>query len=249
MEKLNLATDDLHKPIFSQIQEYLAEMILSGELPPETKLPSERELSKQLDISRMTVRRAITELVNEGMLNRRHGSGTYVSRPKITYNARELLNYIDAMQSRGIATGSQLLEFGQIPASRRLAERLAMDIGQPIYRVMVMRLANRIPFVLERSYFPCVRCPNLEEYDLERSSIHDLLTEIYNVKIYKVIQSVEAVLASDIVARQLRVEEGFPLLMISRTLYQKEKNQPVMYAQDFLRSDYARIETEYYSEE
>ena len=85
-------SSDLDKPLYIRIQEYLAERIFSGELPPDTKLPSERELSRELEISRMTVRRAITELVNEGLLTRRHGSGTYVAKPRVAYEARELVS-------------------------------------------------------------------------------------------------------------------------------------------------------------
>lgn len=227
-----------------QIQEYIAELILSGQMPPETKLPSERELSQNLDVSRMTVRRSITELVNEGVLERRHGSGTYVAKPRITYNARELISYVQAMQTRGITTTSQLLEFGQVPASRRLAERLDLGVGDPLYRVILLRLANRIPFVVERYFFPNSRLPNLEEYDLEKTSINDLLTEGYGVQFGHIAQSIEAVAASETVADQLRVDEGFPLLMITKTISRKSDGKPVEFAQDFLRSDYARVHSE-----
>jgi len=237
-------SSDLDKPLYIRIQEYLAERIFSGELPPDTKLPSERELSRELEISRMTVRRAITELVNEGLLTRRHGSGTYVAKPRVAYEARELVSYTQAMRSRGIAVGSQLLEFSQVPASRRLAERLQVEIGEALYHVARLRLANRVPTILERSFLPCERTPNLEEYDLERTSIHDLLTAGYGVRVQHVTQTIEAVTASDTLAKQLRVEEGFPLLMVSRTIHRAGDGKPVVYSQDLLRSDYARIHLE-----
>ncbi len=239
-----MATEGLNKPLYVQIQEYIAEMILRGEIPPEAKIPSEREFSQSLDVSRMTVRRSITELVNEGILERRHGSGTYVAKPRITYNARELISYVQAMQTRGIETTSQLLEFGQVPASRRLSEWLSVVIGDPLYRVVILRLANRIPFVVERYFFPNSRLPNLEEYNLEKTSINDLLTEGYGVQFGHISQSIEAVSASETVAEQLRVEEGFPLLLISKTICRKSDGLPIEFAQDFLRSDYARIHSE-----
>jgi GntR family transcriptional regulator len=236
--------DGLNKPIYLQIQEYLAELILSGQMPPEAKLPSERELSQSLDVSRMTVRRSITELVNEGLLERRHGSGTYVAKPRITYNARELLSYVKAMQTRGISTTSQLLEFSQAPASRRLADRLEIEIGDALYLVSILRLANRTPFVVERYYFPANRLPNLEEYDLEKTNINDLINAGYNLAFGKVSQSIEAVAASDNIAQQLRVDEGFPLLVITKTIRGKADGKPIEFAQDYLRSDYARIQSE-----
>ena len=152
-------SEELSKPLYNQIQEYITELILSGKLAPDAKIQSEREFSEELGVSRMTVRRAITELVNVGLLVRRHGSGTYVAQPKVTYEAREMVNYIQAMNARNIATTSQLLEFEEMAASRRLAELLGIQIGNPLYHVSVLRFANRVPVILERVFFPRDRWP------------------------------------------------------------------------------------------
>lgn len=232
----------LNKPLYVQIQEYIAELILSGKLKPETKLQSEREFSEELGVSRMTVRRALTELVSEGLLERRHGSGTYVAKPRITYLAHELVDSTAAMQARNIATASQLLEFGEIAASRRLAEQLEVGIGDPIYRVSILRLANRVPVLLERCFFPAERCPQLEEWDLEKSEISGLLAQIYGARLGKVVQTLEAVSATEAIAQPLRVREGHPLLVLSRTVFDAQSEKPIQYAQDFYRGDYARIQ-------
>jgi GntR family transcriptional regulator len=232
---------EINKPLYTRIQEHIAELILSGKLAPNTKIQSERDFSEDLGVSRMTVRRAITELVNEGLLERKHGSGTYVAKPKVTYEAWELVNYVQAIQHRNIAVASQLLEFDELVASRRLAESLQVEIGNPIYRIAVLRFANRVPVILERVFVPCANCPNLEEWNLEKSSIYDLLTDVYHLEPGRISQTAEAVVATDKVAQQLRVEEGFPLLMLSRVIYEKNSGKPVVFSQDFLRSDYARI--------
>lgn len=237
-------SDEINKPLFSRIQEYIADLILTGKLKPETKIQSEREFSEDLGVSRMTVRKALTELVNEGLLERKHGSGTYVAKPKITYDAREMVNYVQAMQRRNIATASQLLEFDEMVASRRLAEILKIEIGNPLYRVSLLRFANRVPVILERGFFPCARFPKLEDWDLEKSSTLDLLTSVYNIKPGLISQTVEAVAAVDTVAQQLRVEDGFPLIMLSRIIFNNETKIPVVFSQDFLRSDYARLHTD-----
>jgi GntR family transcriptional regulator len=233
-------SEGLNKPLYSRIQEHIAELILTGKLAPDVKLQSERDFSEDLGVSRVTVRRAITELVNEGLLERKQGSGTYVARPKVTYEAGELANYVDAMRRRNIATASQLLEFEQVAASRRLAEALEIEIGDPVYRVAILRLANRVPVVLERDFVSCARLPRLEEWDLEKSSIQDLLTDAYRITPGRISQTVEAVVATDTVAQQLRVAEGFPLLMLTRIIL-GNRQDPVVYSQDFLRGDYARI--------
>jgi GntR family transcriptional regulator, N-acetylglucosamine utilization regulator len=234
-------TSGLNKPIYVRIQEYVAELILSGKLTPDSKIPSEREFSEDLGVSRMTVRKAITELVSEGLLVRRQGSGTYVARPRVIYETSELVSYLKAMQDRNLTTASQLLEFSEVAASRRFAEQLELEIGQPIYRVVILRFANRIPVVLERGFFPCSRCPDLEEWDLEKTSLVDLLVQVYGAIPVRISQTVEAVSANETTARQLRVEEGAPLLMASRVLYSAESGKPIEFSQDFLRGDFARI--------
>jgi len=231
----------LHKPLYVQIQEYIAEKIIAGELSPESRIPSERELSQELGVSRMTVRRAITELVNEGLIERRHGAGTFVAKPKLTYDAFELVSYAQALRSRGLVVNRQLLEFNEVPASKRLAEKLQVEIGHSLYRVVLLYMANRTPAILVRTFLSCERCPDLLEYDLEKTSIYDLLTEGMKTRIQSVDQSIEAVVASESVAKQLRVEDGFPLLMITRIVYRAVDGLPIQYSQDLLRGDYARI--------
>ena len=234
----------LNKPLYVQIQEYIAELILSGELPPETKIQSERDFSETLGVSRMTVRRALTELVSEGLLERRHGSGTYVAKPRVTYESHELVNNIKAMRDRNLLTSSQLLEFNEIVASRRLAEQLEVEIGTSLYRVVILRHANRVPVILERSYFPCTRCPGMEEWDLEKTSIFDLLVKVYHASPVRISQTVEAVAANEMIAQRLRVEEGFPLMMLSRVVYSSVDGKPIELTQNYLRSDFARIHME-----
>lgn len=148
------------------------------------------------------------------------------------------------MRSRNIVTGAQLLEFGQIPASRRLAELFNVEIGHLLYRIILLRFANRTPVIVERDYFPCARFQGLEQYDLEKTTSYDILISAYKVKLKKVDQTFEAIAASDELAEQLRVEECSPLLIISQVMVDADTEKPVLYSQDFLRSDYAKIHSE-----
>ena len=170
--------------------------------------------------------------------------GTFVARPKVTYEAGEMVDYIQAMRERNIATASQLLEFESMVASRRLADLLQIELGSPLYFVAVLRFANRVPVILERGFFPQRQWPNLEEWDLEKTSVVDLLTSIYQASPSHVSQTVEAVVATDTVAQQLRVEEGFPLLLLSRIMYSNQSDRPSMFSQDFLRGDDARVHSD-----
>ena len=109
-------------PLYVQIAESLLERIRVGELVPEERLPSERELSKSLNVSRMTLRAALRELDNKGLLVRRPGDGTYVAKPKIERQAAKLVPFTENMRSRGYrrARGSSFSSEGwqkyQLPA-------------------------------------------------------------------------------------------------------------------------------------
>lgn len=240
--KWKLAYEKISKPLYIQIQDYLTDLIVSGKILPEQRILSEREYSDDLGVSRMTVRKAITELVNDGLLERRHGSGTYVAKPKVTYRCDELLDYPLAMESRNISTTSQLLEFEEIVSSRILSKTLNLELGNPLFRVTLLRFANRVPIILERVFFPMQRFPDLQEWNLEKSSLMNLITEIYKYQIHLVTQTIDAISATNEVALQLRVEEGFPLLMLNKVIYDKNDRAPIVYKQDILRSDYTRIE-------
>jgi GntR family transcriptional regulator len=154
------------------------------------------------------------------------------------------VNYIQAMELRNIATSTQLLEFNEMVTSRRLSEILEIEIGAPIYHLVLLRFANRVPVIMERGYFPSQYYPKMEDWNLEKTSTIDLLTSVYGIRLGRISQSVEAVAAADQVAQQLRVEEGVPLLMLSRLIISRDTEKPVVFSQDFLRSDYARIHTD-----
>lgn len=240
-----MVQEGLNKPLYIQIQEYLAEKILTGNLQPDTRIQSEREISDDLGVSRMTVRKALTELVNEGLLERRHGSGTYVAKPKATYEIHETINFIETLRERNLSITSQLLSFEETVASRRLSESLNVEIGHPIYRISILRLANKMPAILEKLFIPMKRFPNLHEWDLEKTSIFDLITRIYQYEIGEINQTIEAILANELVAEQLRVNYGFPLLLITNTVNQKGTQIPLLYTLNSLRGDIARIKTDW----
>jgi GntR family transcriptional regulator len=127
------------------------------------------------------------------------------------------------MQVRNIAAASQLLEFSEVVASRRLAEQLQVEIGHPLYRLVILRFANRVPVLLERVFIPCSLSPNLEEWDLEKNAIIDLLVNVYALKLSRISQTFEAVAAEETISRQLRIEDGYPLLMLTRILYDADQ--------------------------
>ena len=240
---LSVKNEEASRPLYVQVQANLAKFITSGEWAPGMKIPSERDLSRILGVSRVTVRQAIAVLVEDGLLYRVHGKGTFVAKPKIEVDARDLISFTSSMLRRGIQPSARVLEFSRIPASRGVAEALNVEVGHQVYLVRRLRLANNLPLVIERSYFPADLCAGMEKADLATVSIRRLLCDQMGISLKRVHQSLEAVVATEEEARLLAVPPGFPLMLIIRLGYDA-KGQVVEYSKDLYRGDCSRFISE-----
>ncbi|MEE8120117.1 MAG: GntR family transcriptional regulator [Anaerolineales bacterium] len=230
-------------PIYIQIAESLLERITTGDLAPEERLPSERELSKTLNVSRMTLRAALRVLDNKGLLVRRPGDGTYVAKPKIDRQADKLAPFTESMRSRGYEASAQLIVFERRLAEVSVANSLKILISAPIYYFQRLRLINREPVLLEACSMPVYRFSNLEAFDLEKRSIYEILETEYDVVPHHSQQSLEAVSATDYEAELLGIETGAPL-MLERRVASDNNDSPFEYGHDLYRGDRFRFNTE-----
>ena len=128
-------------------------MDLADSLEVGQAIPSERRLSEELGASRLTIRAALDGLVREGNLTRRHGSGTYVSRPKIA-QPLTLTSFSEDMRRRGMVPGSRTLELSVVSAGARLGRRLQLSPEDQVVRVRRLRLADGEPMALEVLHVP-----------------------------------------------------------------------------------------------
>ncbi len=148
-------------------------------LPDGAALPPERELAVRWNVARMTLRRAVDELVIEELLVRRHGSGTYTTRPKVA-KWLGMIGFSEDVRRRGMRPGSVMLEFRQLKAERAAARRLRIPVGDPIITFTRLRLADDVPMVVERTTLPAGYVPGLQADDLN-GSLYDLLTTRYGI--------------------------------------------------------------------
>jgi GntR family transcriptional regulator len=234
---------NLAVPLYVQIAESLLERIRAGELVPEERLPSERELSKSLSVSRMTLRAALRELDNKGLLVRRPGDGTYVAKPKIERQAAKLVPFTDSMRSRGYQASARLIVFERRLAEVSVASNLKIAVSAPVYYFQRLRLINQEPVLLEKCSMPIYRFPNLEQYDLEKRSVYEIVETEYDIAPHHSEQSLEAVSATDFEAELLGIEPGTPLMMERRLAFDKD-DHPIEYGHDLYRGDRFRFVTE-----
>jgi GntR family transcriptional regulator len=229
-------------PRYYQLKEIIRERIRSGEWAPGGLIPSERELCERYGISRMTARQSITELVNEGLLYREQGKGTYVGRPKIAQQLLRLTGFTEDMRARQQRPGAKVLAAEMWPADEPTAERLRVKIGQPVFRLRRLRLADAEPLALETSCISFIGCERLLDDDLERDSLYHLLEIAYDVPPLEAEQELEADFAAGDEARLLDVAVGTPVLR-TRRLTLTRRHQPVEYAASVYRGDKYRFYT------
>jgi GntR family transcriptional regulator len=201
-------------PLYYQLAELLREHIRSGKLAPGAQIPPERTLSEQHGISRMTVRQALAYLEREGTLVVRHGLGTFVAAPKLTYDALHLLGFTEEVLRHGGTVVSRVLELGRVAAPPRIAADLRLAEEAAVIRLVRLRLANGAPMLLETTYLSADRCPGLEHEDLAAQSLYAVLEGRYGMRLTRASQSLEATVANDYEAELFGIAAGAPMLLL-----------------------------------
>ncbi len=230
-------------PLYVQIAESLLEQIVTGKLSPEERLPSERELSKQLNVSRMTLRAALRVLDNKGVLVRRPGDGTFIATPKIERQADKLVPFTEGMRKRGYKVSAKIIVLEERLAKVSVARKLKIPLSSSVYYCQRLRLINQEPVALEQFSMPVYRFPDLKSHDLENRSFYEIAESEYGITIQQAQQSLEAVAATEFEAKLLRIEPGAPLMLERRLAFDPDK-QPVEYGHDLYRGDHFRFITE-----
>lgn len=230
-------------PLYIQIAEGLIDQIKSGDLAPGDRLPAERELSETLGVNRMTLRRALRVLEAQGLVQRKHGVGTYVAEPVIERQTATIFRFTRGVQSRGFTPGARLVACHQEMVDAKLARELALPVSAAVYHIIRLRDINRDPVLLESYTIPVARFPDLDRYDLESQSIYEVMANVYGISIARARQSFTPVVATPYEAEMLEVEPGAPLMLEERLSFD-EGGVPVEYGQDRYRGDRFRFVTE-----
>lgn len=204
-----------------------------------TAIPSERQLTQELGVSRLTVRAALDELVRDGYLDRRHGSGTYVTEPKIA-QPLTLTSFSDDMRRRGMTPGSRTLELIVTSTGARLARRLAVSPEARLVRVKRLRLADDEPMAMEVLHIPEALVPGLTKADFEDHSFYELLEERYGIVIASGTQSIEPTVTSEEESEVLGVPLHTPAFLFERTTV-SESGRIVEFVRSIYRGDRYRL--------
>ena len=221
-------------PLYLRLKALIQSAIHDGRLRANDALPSEREIASLLEISRVTVRKALTDLVEEGVLTQRRGSGTFVtsSATRVEQRLSRLTSFTEDMQARGLKPSVRWLLKIVAPPTPEEAMVLGLSTGEKVIRLRRLRLADDQPMALETAVLPARLLPNPEAIG---NSLYVAL-ESAGVRPVRALQRLSAESVSEEVAEVLGVLPGSPTLHIERVSYLKD-GRPVEFTKSHYRGD------------
>jgi GntR family transcriptional regulator len=229
-------------PLYGKVEEVLASEIARGDLQPGDRLPSEDELLTRFSVSRITIRRAIQNLIQRGVLEIRRGLGTFVLAPKISQELTKLTGFVEDMAIHGRKASARVVSKGIVPANEVVARHLGISNGTRVMRIERVRLADSIPMSFDETYLPLDIGKKIVQHDLRVKPIFTLLEEKYGFALTEAEYKLEAAAASAYVAEALAVPEGSPIFRIERTSF-TGGGEPVDYETLSYRADRIRFVT------
>lgn len=223
-------------PLYAQIKDILRARILDGSYQPHQQMPSESEMIASFNVSRITVRQALNDLQNEGLIFRIHGKGTFVSKPKAFQDLGRLQGFGEAMRQMGYETFSRVLAIKSVTPSLQVAERLQLPKRARVTELQRVRFLNREPISLDVTYVPQAIGNRLAKEDLAARDIFVILENDYGIALGHAELQIGSQLADETLATQLKVEEGSPVLFIERTTHTAD-GTPIDYEHLYYRGD------------
>src|SRR5215470_6720796 len=220
-----------NQPLYQQLQRALREAIEKRILGPDDALPSERQLASELAVSRITVRKAIDGLAEDGLLVRRQGAGNFVSN-SIDKNFAKLTSFSEDMRARGRTPRSVWLKRSEGTVTPEEALKLALSPGTLVYRFHRLRYADDAPMSIEYATVVASSLPSLDAVD---ESLYDALERVGNRPV-RALQRLHALLLNEEQARLLEARPGSAGLLVERLGYLRD-GRAVELSQSFYRGD------------
>lgn len=231
-----MATQSRKQPLYDQLVDILRDKI-ENEMEPGDLLPSERELSECYGLSRTTVRLALKELETLGLITRKHGKGTFVS--DLSGDAMNLMtnySFTEQMRDVGRVPKTVDLDFEVREATKSVADRMGLHLGDKVLYMRRLRLADGVPMMVERTYVPARLFMGLTKEDLAGKSLYAIIENDYHETIRVAEEEFFATVARKDDAEVLGISEGAPVLQLSRVTHNDE-NVVIEYTHSVARAD------------
>jgi len=220
--------------LYFNIKEQLLKQIQSGIYAVGQKLPTEADLCEIYSASRTTIRLALSELENQGILERTQGRGTFVKRKEL--QLIQTRSFTEDVLTQGKQPTSKILEAKVIPADALLNEFLHVPLNTPINQLLRVRFADNEPLLYERTYIAWTLAPGLVN-DYTSGSLFAFLEEKYNLKAHRSVEQLKPILADKTDRKLLGIKEGSPCLQVKTFTYLAD-NTPLEYSFGVFRGDF-----------
>lgn len=192
--------------------EKIENYIIRNRLKAGDKLPSERAMCGMWDFNRSTLRSAIKQLISQGKIYNKNGSGTYVARDKLVRNLQDARGLYQTAADMGREITSQVLDISVCETSKNIGRKMKLPLGHKLWRLERVRILDGIPVTLSVIHLDAARFPDLDQYDFERESLYEILRERYGVEVKKGYENLSISNCDEKEAGYLQVEEGTPVL-------------------------------------
>lgn len=226
-------------PIYHQLYGILKKKIKDGVFKAGEYLPSENKLAQNYEVSRLTVRQALSELVEEGMVNKKRGKGTLIVHPKNIENLTELRGFTDDARMSGHTASSVVFENRLVDAPNVITDKLKLPIGSKVILLKRLRLLDNVPYAIEWAYInPAIdtRILNILEMDMSKSSLYDFFRNTLRIKMQYADETLEVAQADGENAEFLKINAGDCVVLRKRFTYIDDE-KCLEYVQSLYRGD------------
>ncbi|MHB8918358.1 MAG: GntR family transcriptional regulator [Desulfocucumaceae bacterium] len=198
-------------PLHAQLKELLRNEILNGDI--KQKVPSERDLMDRFSVSRSTVRQSISELVREGVIEKIHGKGTFISHRPVEEWLGNLSTYNQVIEEMGMKPSTRLIYQGQESSPGEISNTLGVD---EFYSIERLRYADDVPIAIEKQYYPVEIGLELAKHDLNTAVLYDLLELNLDIKLWEAEQIISSTLPTEEEAKLLEIPQTTCVLVFER---------------------------------
>jgi GntR family transcriptional regulator len=227
-------------PYYLQIYMVLKDRIDTGMYKENAMLPSENELVKEFEVTRLTIRNSIKKLKDEGRIYTLKGKGSFVNSAKIEHSLFKFYSFGRDYTNSGIETQTEVIQAFIENADEEICQKLSLDKDEKVNSIIRIRKLDKIPLIVETSYTPCKLAPAIIEEHLEKLSIYDLLENKFNLKIVNAKEYLDPNIAGPYYSKLLGVKRNTPVFVTERITYTNDRI-PIEYRVSIIRSDRFRF--------
>jgi GntR family transcriptional regulator len=237
---MTILSRDTPVPLYHQVKTRILREIEAGHWRTNERLPTEDDLSARFKVSKITVRQALRELSQIGVIRREQGRGTFVQPPPVQQGPRELTSFTDEMRRHGIVASSQVLECGASTATADIAARLDIPSTEPVFRLRRLRLADGTPMGLQTACIPMSLVPGITDLSFVGVSLYDVLADRYSLYPASASETYVAVSITADDAQWLKLPAGSPAMAAERVTCLADGRR-LEYVQSIMRGDRYKI--------